>query len=486
MYCKPQQLGIHTLIQKIILSILLAALVAVTAYKCETIYRLSQERAIIKEDVSKVNDVMFGVMSVNLWESEIRSIAETEIKNFTLTKEQDSIIRVAIDDVLKGVIKRTDKVIQDDDGTVLKFIRKQAVNLFFDVKDFQKNVPALTDAIMKKLTSKEGKERLEILVLSKIDELAESTYDSTKVERYNKYLSKYGTSSKEEFNKVTDAKVDEYYNTVLYSSFVPLGVALVFVLLWVIFRNDDELKYILLTFSIIFGAVILLTGIASPMIEIDARFRAMNFFILGEEIKFSNQYIFYRSKSIYEIVHLMMSTGKIDSIVVGFMIFSFSVLLPFMKLTSMSIYLYSQKYRKYALAKWMTFKSGKWSMADVMVVAIFMAYVAFQGILDNQLEGLNQSSETLTAITTNHTSLQPGFYVFVTYVVFSILLSMYLGKKVNKEIILVREVEAGKGLLEVKEIKDSNAVVVVKDGKEMKDGNVVTDVIVVKEVKGKE
>lgn len=453
MYYKHQQLGIHTLIKKILFSLLLAGLVFTTAYTCETVYRLSQERARLKEDISKVNDVQFGVMSVNLWEGEIRSIAEKQIREFTLTKEQDSIIRVAIDDVLKGVIKRTDKVIQDDDGSVLKYIRKQAINLFFDVKDFQKKVPVLTDAIMKKLTSKEGKERLEILVLSKIDELAASTYDSTKVELYNSYLSKYGVSNKEEFNKVTDAKVDAYYSAVLNNSFFPVGIAILFVLLWVAFRNNEELKYILLTFSIIFGAIILLTGIASPMIEIDARFRAMNFFILGEEIKFSNQYIFYRSKSIYEIVHLMMSTGKIDSMIVGFMIFSFSVLLPFMKLTSMSIYLYSAKYRKYAFSKWMTFKSGKWSMADVMVVAIFMAYVAFQGILENQLEGLNQSSETLTAITTNHTSLQPGFYVFVTYVVFSILLSMYLSKKVNKEVIIVRELEDKKDAKETKEIK---------------------------------
>jgi len=421
------------LTKKILFSILLTILIVVTAYTSDVVYTNSQERAKLKEDISKVNDVMFGLMSVNHWESEIRKITVKQIEEFKLTKEQDSLIRVAIDEVLVGVIKRTDKVIQDDDGTVLKFIRKHAVNLFFDVEDFQKNVPDLTDAIMKKITSEDGKERLKLLVLSKIDELAVSTYDSTKVERYNKYLNKYGVDSKEEFNRVTTTKVDAYYKAVLYNSFVPIGIAIVFVLLWIIFRNNEELKYILLSFSILFGAVILLTGVASPMIEIDARFREMNFFILGENIEFSNQYIFYRSKSIFEIVSLMMSTGKIDSMVVAFMIFSFSVLLPFMKLTSMSIYLYSAKYRTNKLAKWMTFKSGKWSMADVMVVAIFMAYVAFQGILDNQLEGLNQNSDTLTAITTNHTALQPGFYVFVTYVVFSILLSSYLGKSMDRE-----------------------------------------------------
>ena len=123
----------------------------VTAVVSMEVYTLSQERARLKEDISKVNDVMFGLMSVNHWETEIRKIAVKQIEEFKLTKEQDSLIRVAIDEVLVGVIDKTDRVIQEDDGTVLKFIRKHAVNLFFDVEDFKKKVPNLTEAIMKNI-----------------------------------------------------------------------------------------------------------------------------------------------------------------------------------------------------------------------------------------------------------------------------------------------------------------------------------------------
>ena len=405
-----------------------------TAIVSMEVYTLSQERARLKEDISKVNDVMFGLMSVNHWESEIRKIAVKQIEDFKLTKEQDSLIRVAIDEILVGVIDKTDRVIQEDDGSVLKFIRKHAINLFFDVEDFQKKVPELTNTIMTRITSDEGKERLKKLVLSKLDELAESTYDSTKVDIYNMYLQKYDAKDRNEFNTITLTKVDKLYNSTLDHSLIAIAIAFVFVLLWISFRNNDELKYVLLSFSILYGAIILLTGVASPMIEIDARFREMNFFILGENIEFSNQFIFYRSKSILEIISIMMSTGKLDSTIVALLILAFSVLLPFFKLVSMSLFLISSKFRTNSVARWMTFKSGKWSMADVIVVARFMAYVAFQGILDNQLAGLNQNTETVTAITTNHTALQPGFYVFVTYVVFSILLSSYLGKSLDREV----------------------------------------------------
>jgi hypothetical protein len=65
-------------------------------------------------------------------------------------------------------------------------------------------------------------------------------------------------------------------------------------------------------------------------------------------------------------------------------------------------------------------------MADVMVVAIFMAYVGFNGILDNQLEIFNTSYESVNSIATNLTSLQPGFILFLSFVLFSLLLSHLL------------------------------------------------------------
>ena len=71
-------------------------------------------------------------------------------------------------------------------------------------------------------------------------------------------------------------------------------------------------------------------------------------------------------------------------------------------------------------------KSGKWSMADVMMVAIFMAYVGFKGILDNQLQDLNMHTDYLTSIATNQTSLQPGFILFVSYVLFGLVLAVIL------------------------------------------------------------
>jgi hypothetical protein len=65
-------------------------------------------------------------------------------------------------------------------------------------------------------------------------------------------------------------------------------------------------------------------------------------------------------------------------------------------------------------------------MADVMVVAILMTYIGFNGILDSQMAGLNVNTPTLSSITTNNTALQPGYIVFVGFVIYGFILSHVL------------------------------------------------------------
>ncbi len=73
-------------------------------------------------------------------------------------------------------------------------------------------------------------------------------------------------------------------------------------------------------------------------------------------------------------------------------------------------------------------------MADVNVVAIFMAYIGFKGILDTQLAGLNMKTDSLASISTNETTLQPGFILFVAFVLFGLILSVILQKITAAEV----------------------------------------------------
>jgi hypothetical protein len=72
-------------------------------------------------------------------------------------------------------------------------------------------------------------------------------------------------------------------------------------------------------------------------------------------------------------------------------------------------------------------------MADVMVIAIFMAYIGFNGIITSQFGQLSKANQELVILTTNGTSLQPGYYLFLTYTLLALLLSGFLTRKSQVE-----------------------------------------------------
>ena len=171
-------------------------------------------------------------------------------------------------------------------------------------------------------------------------------------------------------------------------------------------------------------------GLLLPMIEIDARIEEMSFTLLGQQISFTDQVLYYKSKSILEVVRLMLAQGKADVMAVGFLVLLFSVLFPVAKLLSSLVYIYNSRMRDSGFVRFMVFKTGKWSMADVMVVAIFMSYIGFSGILTEQLNQLEGLTQKLDMLTTNKSSLQTGFFLFASFAILSLLVAQKLqGKK---------------------------------------------------------
>ena len=68
-------------------------------------------------------------------------------------------------------------------------------------------------------------------------------------------------------------------------------------------------------------------------------------------------------------------------------------------------------------------------MADVLIVAIMMAYIGFNGMVKTQFDIIRAALPKFELISTNDTGLQIGFYIFLCYVILSMILSMVLEKK---------------------------------------------------------
>jgi hypothetical protein len=71
-------------------------------------------------------------------------------------------------------------------------------------------------------------------------------------------------------------------------------------------------------------------------------------------------------------------------------------------------------------------------MADVLVIAIFMAYIGFSGLVGSQLGTLSRAAKAVEVLTTNGTTLAPGFYLFLGFVLASLLLSSQLESRIGE------------------------------------------------------
>lgn len=424
-----------TLLQRSFIVLITALLLALAAFSAYRVYDLSNQRAAIKRDYSLINNITYGLLSVNAWRDHMVRVVTHRIDDFEFTPEQEAALKAEISEVLHAVINKADSMISAKQKTFKGKIRKVAVKALVNEDKLHKRVPQFSETIVKEITNKKNKERLKFLIQSKLEQFGSITYDSVNdINRIDAILTKYNAASVSEFNQRSDMVLDGLQRSAYFFMFVILGVMLAFLFLWWLVRDSKVYHTPLFIMSVILALIVLFAGVTSPMIEIDARIKELTFQLIGEPIEFKDQVIFFQSKSIVDVVTILMQTGKYDSIIVGILIMAFSILFPVAKILSTKLYLLGKtKWRNNKAIRFFAFKSGKWSMADVYVVAIFMAYIGFRGILDNQIKGLTMQTDSLVSLSTSETSLQPGFVLFIGFVLFGLILSEVLNRITARE-----------------------------------------------------
>lgn len=394
------------------------------------VHQLSDERAEIKKDYSILNNITYGLLSVNAWRDHIVKVVTNRIDDFEFTPEQDKALKYEVSQILHAVINKADSLVDRKQKTLGGKLKKFAVKTLVKKDKIHARVPEFAETIVNELKKPKNKEKIKFIARSKLEEFGTITYDSTNdVSRSESILAAYDAPDVATFNTTAAQLLDGLQKRAYFFTYVILGIMIFFLIMWWVLRNQRSLHSIFFVISVLLTFVVLFVGLTSPMIEIDARIKEMSFLLIGERISFHDQVIFFQSKSIVDVVRILLETGKYDSALVGILILLFSIVFPIGKLLATKIYLLgNEKWRNNKVIQFFAFKSGKWSMADVNVVAIFMAYIGFKGILDSQLASLNMQTDSLASISTNETTLQPGFTLFVAFVLFGLILSVILQK----------------------------------------------------------
>ncbi len=377
-----------------------------------------------------INSVSFGLLSVDEWRDNIVAAAKGQIKNFKLTPEQNQDLKKEIEQILHAVIDKAVSSIQKPQKNIGKKIEKMAFNALVNEKKLHQEVPGYAQKIINEINKPSSYSRLKNVALTELDSLGSQTYDSSKKAEKNlmdSIFGKYAVADKESFETKTVAELSKIRKqTYTWALGMLAGVLLILITWWLV-RNRPDIHAPLYAMSIVSALILLVVGLTSTMIQIDARIASMDFHLLGQDVHFRNQVLFFQSKSIVDVVHILIQTGKIDSMIVGILILIFSILFPITKLLSTGIYMLDKRrWAKNKVIHYFAFDSGKWSMADVLVIAILMTFIGFNGIVNNTLSDLNLNNGTIASITTNNTSMQPGYIIFIGFVLYSFTLSNIL------------------------------------------------------------
>jgi len=381
----------------------------------------------IKTDLAEVNHIRYGLLNVDEWSFRISAILSEKILDFKLTAENRDQLQDNLESILHMLIDEVELMIIERTSGQFSGVKRWIAGFTIDVSQLRDSVPSFANQVIEELDKPETKEVLQEYLYEKLDEFSAGTYSIDSTASMETLMLKYDCSSKTEFRKLLGSVIEEKDAAINLRVFLILILAGMGFLVNTI-RNGPLNPY-QSTLLILFSFCLLLGGITTPMIDLEARIDQLMFQLMGKEVLFTNNIIFFQSKSITDVVRLLLEEGSFQMIFVGFLIFLFSIIFPSAKLLSSLLYSFNlEKMTGNKLVRFFVFKSGKWSMADVMVVAIFMAYVGFDGIIGSQLDYLTESSKPVEIFTTNGTGLLGGFYLFLFFCLSSLGLSELINK----------------------------------------------------------
>ncbi|MES2373988.1 MAG: paraquat-inducible protein A [Bacteroidota bacterium] len=399
------------------------------------VHELTEKRKEYKTDYAFVNNVSFGLLSVDRWRDQVVASAGDKIEDFRLTPEQEAGLRKEINNGLHGLVDEAFQSINKKQTSIGGKLKKFAVKTLVDPKQVHSEVPGFTNKLMAEITKPASYKRIANIADTALAQLGRKIYDSSMASTtgiMDSIYKKYEATDKAGFEKTNAIRANNVKEGAWKYTYWMLGAALLIPFVWFLFRRKTYLEASLCVLSIAAAIMLLVIGVTTTMIEVDARIEKLELPLLGKAISFENQDLFFQSQSIMDVIKLLIQSGRVDSLIVGLMVLIFAVLFPLVKLVAIAMSAISpNKWAKREYVDYFAFGASKWDMSNVMVVAILMTYIGFNGIVDSTLSSLNVNDGSMTSITTNNTTIQPGYIIFIVFVGTVLAISSILHNRIK-------------------------------------------------------
>jgi Paraquat-inducible protein A len=383
-------------------------------------------RRLIRTDLAEITHARYGILSADRWRAIIGPILNAQVDKIDL-KGQSKSLRPMVERSLYALLDNIKTQMMSPDAKKSGMPgggNAMLVNMI--IASLRPHVPEYTNVVMAELTKPQPQKSFKDSIRGVLADAVKDTFSTTDMTTYNAILKHYGCSSgavcEETLAKQieeSDTKLTRYYLTVLASA--TLG----FILLMV---GKPTLSRGAVVVLMLFCIAMLAGGVLSPMLEVEVRVTKLDVTLLGTPIEFRDQSLYYRSKTVLEVSQTLIQMGRPAMTLVAVLVILFSVVFPALKMLALGACLFRPALlRTNRFVKLLAFELSKWSMADVMVLAIFMSFVAFNGVIGSAWDGLRDMPNVQQVlIPTNASKILPGYYLFIGFCVSSILLSKKL------------------------------------------------------------
>jgi fumarate reductase subunit D len=396
--------------------VILIAAVAISIFCTIQIIRYSAAKKTLDIHYAELINVKYGLLNPDQWKAQINSILSKKIDAFDMTADNINTAKSNVEQLLYFAIDEAEKINAERSTQSLEGLLRSTVTSFaIDFDDIRRNVPTIAQDIINKFRGTSDLVEFKGFLKQILQNYLFKKGNNTNMANYNAILALYKQNNAEQCKQLIASQSKQHLNTIIMYAIILLALfACLIIFYW---YHSTGINYASVTCASI---CLLLCGVSTPMISLDARISQLSISFLGENLQFLNQGIFYQSKSILDVFWILISSGTFSAVLIGILIVLFSVIIPLCKIIAASIIKANPAQASNKFLSFIAYKLSKWSMADVFVVAIFMAYLGFNAVINNQLQKVNSSSVEI--LTTNNTCLELGFVLFLAYVVGGVMM----------------------------------------------------------------
>jgi len=394
------------------------------------VYSLDQERREVKEDLKTIQNIKYGLLNVDEWKAISGEIIRKKIDEFELSSKNKESLRTEIPELLNEMIDVAET--EEYERNRQKLFGGLLTNTFMELagvfNKLRSSIPEMTEKIIDHMEKPRTKEGLKKFFNTKLDEYASATFSEIDYSEVDRITLKYGAEDSEDCKNILKGRLGEKQQFLNFIKYALITLGLFWISLAICYKNIDRFLIVLL-YAV--SGVFLLFGLVLPMIELEASIVLFKFQMLGQNIEFADQVLYYRSKSVLELVSILFSNLSFDLILVGFLVVLFSVIFPLMKLIFGIMMLYKPNLESKKFVRTLVFKTAKWSMSDVFVVSMFMAYLGISGMIGSQMGKIENSIVDNELIAMDDSEIGIGFYCYLIFVLLGILISSKIKRMSN-------------------------------------------------------